>query len=293
MIELDFAIIGAQKAASTTIQHYLNSHSKVVLPLGEFAIFESPDFEQGRVDRELDDRFVHNEKLVGLKRPNILGDLRAISRLFQHSPNCKVIVVLRDPVDRFVSAYFHVVNSGKLPVKNINTAVEEIFYGNYLDKHPAGISLLHYGLYFDSLFFAESLAQPNSLFLTNQNRIRSNTVAELKRVSDFLGITYESFSKSERVKNRGSYDYRKAIFLNAGNRIRYKFNSGRTRKEYRGNRLLWLVGSAVTRIGSLPLFNSPLNPKDVLNDRSIQLLRQYYETDRQKMLEIYPEMVYW
>ena len=293
MAELDFAIIGAQKAASTTIQYYLNAHPNVELPLGEFAVFESPDFEQGRVLKDLDDRFVHGNKLVGLKRPNILGDMRAISRLFEHSPSCKVVVILREPIERFVSAYFHTMNSGKLPVKNINKAIQEMFYGKYLDKYPAGISLLHYGLYSDSLDFIESIADSSRIFLTSQHALKNDSEAELQKLSKFLNIPYVSWSASKNRKNRGSYDYRKAIFLNAGNRIRYSFNAGKTRKEYRNSKVLWLLGSLVTRIGNLPICSRPVSANNVLNDQSKSLLREYYNTDRQKLIKKYTEHVYW
>ncbi|MDT0684525.1 hypothetical protein RM543_17775 [Roseicyclus sp. F158] len=82
---LGFAIIGVQKASITSIQDYLHAHPAVCLPMGEIPCFESPDYEQAP---------------ASVQRSNIFPDHLAVQRLMRHSPGCKLIVVLRDQVER-------------------------------------------------------------------------------------------------------------------------------------------------------------------------------------------------
>jgi hypothetical protein len=291
---IDFAIIGAQKSASTAVQYYLHNHPALYLPLGELACFESPDFEQGRVARQLDFSGAADGQLKGIKRPTIFTDVMAIDRLKYHSPDCKMIMVCREPVGRFISPYFHLMNSAKLPVMEINRAVKAMFHGDYLSKHMSGTALLRNGIYHSSLTHVREVYGADSIFITSQNAMQQDFDRVMQRLCTFLQVPFDPDQIQEkREKNVGSYDYRRAFFRKLPNALTYNYSLGRSRKEYRSSQLLRNVGRGFSFLFGKWPFTNPIAHKDVLTPESKSLLREYYKADREKLKREFPDVIYW
>lgn len=292
--QIDIAIIGAQKSATTALQLYLHSHPSVFLPLGEVACFESPDFEQGRVARQIDFSQAGATQIHGIKRPTIFSDIIAINRLKDHSPNCKLIMVCREPISRFVSGYFHLMNSGKLPVMEINSAVRHIFRRNYLSLHAAGISLLRNGIYHDALSHIAAVYSRDCLFATSQADIKNDFERVMRELCEFLGVPFAPINaSSNREHNVGIYDYRRAFFQKLPNALIYSYSLGRSRKEYRKSHLSRTAGRALSAIFRRWPFSQPEKTSNLLTDESLLLLGEYYSLDRKKLQSDFPEVVYW
>lgn len=291
---LDFAIIGAQKAASTALQYYLHNHPAVYLPLGEQACFESPDFEQGRVARQIDFSMAGPDQVRGLKRPTIFTDIVAIDRLHDHSPTCRFIMVCREPVSRFVSHYFHMMNSSKLPVMEINRAVSEMFEGAYLSQYSPGGSLLRNGLYHTSLKHIREVYGDDRLFVTSQHALKTDFEAVMKALCAFIDLPFNPVTpQGERQKNVGFYDYRRAFWRKIPNAMIYSYALDRQRKEYRESSLMRKMGRAASWLFQTRPFRNQLTTQDVLNPESTALLRAYYAQDRAKLHKDFPDVVYW
>lgn len=125
-----FAIIGAQKSASTFLQKQLQAHPDIFLPDGELATFEDPQYED--YDPQIFASHFSPDwdaKALGLKRPSYLHEPEVPRRLARHLPGIKLIVSLRDPVDRAVSAYFHQVRHNFAPLVEVNRGLENILDG--------------------------------------------------------------------------------------------------------------------------------------------------------------------
>ena len=115
----NFVIIGAQKSASTFLQVCLSEHPDVFMPPGETPFFESPDYENSDISR-LESLFNNrSESKLGIKRPSYIGKPEVPKRIEYHLPDAKLIAVLRNPIDRAVSAYFHYINNGFIPCINL------------------------------------------------------------------------------------------------------------------------------------------------------------------------------
>lgn len=123
----NFIIIGAQKSASTFLQACLNDHPDIYMPYGETPFFESPDYERNNI-RDLEKIFVdRDEKCIGIKRPTYIGKPEVPERILAHLPNAKLIAVLRNPIDRAISAYFHNINYGFIPAIDVETGSKSLF----------------------------------------------------------------------------------------------------------------------------------------------------------------------
>lgn len=127
----NFLVIGARKAGTTSLYHYLDQHPKVYMsPVKEpnfFAIegkkadYRGPDAAT-RVNRwsvadpeEYEALFsgAGQSKAVGEASPAYLCNPEAPERIKRHVPDARLIAVLRDPAERAYSAYMHQVRDGR------------------------------------------------------------------------------------------------------------------------------------------------------------------------------------
>ena len=129
----DFIIGGAMKSGTTSIHHLLGSHPKVFIPRDELFFFDSDDVVQhphllrrGFVlpdyGQELQWRLERYrawfdgaaaDQLVGEDTTTYLASDRAAARIADLLPGAKLVFLLRDPVDRAYSHYWHIVRHGQ------------------------------------------------------------------------------------------------------------------------------------------------------------------------------------
>jgi hypothetical protein len=109
----DFIIVGAMKAGTTTVKDYLRKHSNVFIPHDELFFFSSSDYNKGLTFYSKYFEDYSNEKIIGEKTTTYSYDLNTPGRIFEFNPEVKLIWVLRNPVSRSYSNYWHVVKQGK------------------------------------------------------------------------------------------------------------------------------------------------------------------------------------
>lgn len=134
----DFIIGGAPKCGTTTLHYVLDHHPDIGLPGGEVFFFDAddpithPGFFHATADRlEWKDpcspeavawyrsRFADfaGKRLIGEDTTTYLMSEVAPSRIQSLMPDVKLIFMLRHPVKRAFSQYWHLVNSGRLSVR--------------------------------------------------------------------------------------------------------------------------------------------------------------------------------
>lgn len=124
MIMPNFLILGAQKAGTTALYHYLNQHPQIYMsPTKEPGFFDfegqEPDFCGPRdkalyaqVTTDLE-AYSHlfagatNEIAIGEATTWYLYSPKAPERIHHYIPDAKLIVVLRNPVERAYSSFMH------------------------------------------------------------------------------------------------------------------------------------------------------------------------------------------
>ena len=120
----DFVIVGAQKAGTTSLYAYLRLHPDV-LPAAakEVHFFDTCEWDAGpeayrahfplAVHRSLARRFRSPRVITGEATPYYLYHPLAAERLAATAPQAKIIILLRDPVERALSHYGHEVRAGR------------------------------------------------------------------------------------------------------------------------------------------------------------------------------------
>lgn len=104
----NFFVVGAQKAGTTSLHHYLSEHPEIYLPKQKETKFfvEDDRYAKGIADYEATYFSEWNgEKAVGEIDPDYMYFEMAIERIAKHFLNPKFIFVLRNPVDRAFSGY--------------------------------------------------------------------------------------------------------------------------------------------------------------------------------------------
>ncbi len=124
---LDFVIIGAQKAGTTSLFQYMRGHPQLYMPPEK----EAPYFN--REDRMaqgwqwyLQEFFgeAPEDRLWGKATPDYMGDTRIPARIHAVLPDARLLAILRNPIDRAHSDY----------MMNLRRGTEQRSFGQVVDQ---------------------------------------------------------------------------------------------------------------------------------------------------------------
>lgn len=214
-------IAGAQKSCSTSLAELVGRHPLVNMSKRECVAFEDPYYPE-----HLDQVQVHVESsfaadmIPGVKRPELLHRSEASSRARRHLPDPVVVVVLREPVARTISAYYHYVGYGLLPAVGPSSGIAAILDElDGEDDASIGGEVVTYSLYSGGLRrlygdFGERLV----VFF--QEDLVSDTAACTERIFRMLGIEAPDLGGLPR-SNVGSYSLRPLKLSRLGGRVGY------------------------------------------------------------------------
>ena len=130
-------IVGAQKSGTSSIHEYLNQHPQIFMsPLKE------PGFFHGNVSKYTEHNVIRNEEnyldqfkkakneiLIG-ESTSYLQDPDSPKLIAEKITDCKIIIVLRDPIQRLYSHYFHHLRSG-IEKRSFSEMIREDSYDDY------------------------------------------------------------------------------------------------------------------------------------------------------------------
>ncbi len=110
MRKLDFMIIGAQKCGTTALASFLGEHPDISMSSRkEVHLFDAPDIDQlssHQIDARYSGYFENSKgRLLGEATPIYCYFEEIAPRLRDYHPELKLIVLLRDPVERAYSHY--------------------------------------------------------------------------------------------------------------------------------------------------------------------------------------------
>ena len=106
-------IVGAQKCGTTALAHFLSQHSDIGMAIPkEVHLFDSPEFSSDWTPEHIDERY--QPHFVDCAGTAIRGEATPIymflpgivPELKRYNPDLKLIVVLRDPVERAISHFY-------------------------------------------------------------------------------------------------------------------------------------------------------------------------------------------
>lgn len=183
-------VIGGQKAGSTWVAEVLARHPDVYMYPTEIPFFEDPDYGQHSLaDLETFFRRAGSQPVVGMKRPNLLTRTECPARIAHDLPGAKLIAMLRNPVERAVSSYFHLMRSGFLPIAPVDVGMQRVLSGAYDRDWPAGRErMIGYGFYHAGIMRYLEHVPREQLLIVLYDRIRQNAAVLFREMCRFLGV---------------------------------------------------------------------------------------------------------
>lgn len=229
-----FIVIGAQKSGSTFILNCLAEHPEIFMHHDEVRFFENPTYLENDIST-LEALFynVTIQKAVGIKRPGYLGRPECAERIYKHVPEAKLIVILRDPISRAISAYYHSMQCGFIPIKPIEEGLEKIIHYKYQGRYPQAQEIIDFGLYHKHLERYLNYFSPEKLLVLLFDDIKIAPLDTVKQIYNFLGVDETYIPQSLTTKNRqnpGVYSLTRIRFRNLRNPIVYEYYDNGTKR---------------------------------------------------------------
>jgi hypothetical protein len=213
-------VVGAPRAGTTSLWRYLDGHPEIWM-----APIKEPNFFSG-VRRPLNPG-VHDEaSYLRLFEPGASSELRgeasvsylltegAPDRIKQVSPEARILISLRDPVERAYSSYWLLVRVGRED-RPFSEAVRDGLAGR--PRH----SIVHAGFYTDAVGrYLDTF--PGAVHVLFLEQLARDPRGEMRRVFDFLGV-------ETSLANRIDARVHNAYALPRGRLARIAYNSTRVR----------------------------------------------------------------
>lgn len=187
----DFLIIGAMRAGTTSLYRYLGAHPDIHMsPTKEIHFFDR-EFSQG-VDWYLE-HFTHaaKDQLCGEATPSYVSNAQAMTRLASLIPDSKLIVSLRNPVDRAWSHYWMRYERG-LESRSFQEAIQQE-KRLIMDQGPDTPRLFYlgHGMYAHHLRRVLDLYPREQLHITFVEHMQEAPKRQYEELCNFLGVRPE------------------------------------------------------------------------------------------------------
>ncbi|NES75938.1 MULTISPECIES: sulfotransferase domain-containing protein [Okeania] len=210
----NFIIIGSQKSGTTSLANYINQHPQV-LP----AIKKETHFWSGEFHRGIDWYLAHfpsipksQNFITGEATPNYLVNYKVAERIYSLLPGLKLLVILRNPVDRAFSQYHHWQRLN-WEDRSFEVAInQELEILKTTPKQPQGDkkywqlpgNYIGRGVYIEFMQkWIEVFPREQFLILRGED-LYQGANDTMKQVFDFLGLPEHKLPKYKKL-NSGSY----------------------------------------------------------------------------------------
>ena len=185
----DFLVLGTQKGGTTTLQQLLIQHPGVYLAPGKEVHYFSKHWEQPTAWYASHYAGAAPQQRCGDITPFYLFHPQAPQRIHSLLPKAQLIVLLRDPVERALSQYFHSVRLGfeTLALEDALAAEQERLNSGerqHLQEH----SYLSRSRYLEQLDRYGALFPDQQLLVLQSEALFTDPAATWQQIETFLGL---------------------------------------------------------------------------------------------------------
>jgi hypothetical protein len=186
-------VIGAAKCGTTSLHEYLNAHPEIAMSREKELDFFVEEKNWGRgldwYEAQFEDAQVRGESSVSYAAfPEYRGVAERIARVV---PEARLVYLVRDPVDRIVSHFFH--HSIRYPGKSLDA----------LPESDLGRRLVDVSRYWTQLSRYLEYLPPGQILVVDSDELRDRRPETLVRIFRFVGVDpgfrSPSFSRSHNV----------------------------------------------------------------------------------------------
>ena len=203
---IDFMIAGVQKGGTTSLDAYLRQHPGISMAKKKEVHFfdKRPPTGIEALDRWLYHRQFHWDRQqagasLGEATPILTWWTGAMERLWKYNPDIKVIMLLRDPVERAWSHFRmdrRLQREGETFSNAIRTERERA--RRSLPKQDRERSQVSRGFYAHQVRNLKRLFPDEQLLFLRSEDLSADAQGELDKVTDFLGVARHTFDSEQR-----------------------------------------------------------------------------------------------
>ncbi len=206
-----FIIIGAAKSGTSALYSYLASHPKVLPAVVKEINFWSHRFQQGLPWYQshfpaISEEIAKQQGLItGEASPSYFAHPEAPQRIKQAYPNIRLIVSLRNPVDRTISHYYDRVRR-RQEVRPLDLAIYESLAGNSSPSTSVEFvpDYLRESCYSLNLQAWYSHFEPEQIYVIKSEDLLNQPAATSQSVFEYLGLPSHQL-RHYRKYNVGNY----------------------------------------------------------------------------------------
>ncbi len=258
-------IVGAPKTGTTSLYYYLNQHTNVCMSsIKEPNFFSAKEVNSLFYKSKIVDDINEYHKLFSQNKKQIIGEASVSylffnevpNRIYKYNPKAKIIILLRNPIERALSHYLMDFRLGFCSENFEDIIAQPEIFPQYYQQY------LELGNYFLQLKRYLNVFNENQLSIVFYDDLKSNSQKVMKHIFSFLEIEFQDLDYS--IQN--SFLSPSNIFVSE----LYKFNSLRKIvKSLFPEPFLSLVKSIFFSNNSKPTFS----------DSIIKQLNAYYKSD--------------
>lgn len=188
---IDFFVIGFQKCGTSTLHSWLSQESSISLPSQkETHFFSHNDRYKNGIDWYFSQFEVKENCLYGEIDPEYIYWPDAVHRMNELGGKAKIIVLVRNPIERMISHYKMTLRRGIEPL-TLDQAIGE----EKTRKKANPIEYRKHYSYFERSLYREQIENFQKvyngneyLFISFEKLFSEDRDAEYKKICDFLGI---------------------------------------------------------------------------------------------------------
>lgn len=185
----DFLVIGTQKGGTTSLYYYLTQHPQIVPSLVKEIEFWSHKHQRG-LNWYLSHFLPQLKKgdfITGEATPSYLDHADAAESIYQSFPEIKLIILLRDPVDRAISHYYQ-----WFSLRWESQSLQEAIHRE-INQHRESVwnqpnSYLARGVYIEFIKKWLSIFPREQVLILSSENFYKNPAEVLTQVFYFLGL---------------------------------------------------------------------------------------------------------
>lgn len=206
-------IIGAQKCGTTSMHNYLSQHPEIFMSDQKELNYFIDSHAWGNWRKGLP---WYKDQFSGEKKYSVRGEssvsysrwdlaLEAAEKIHNTLNEVKFIYIIRDPIDRLISAYCHLLYDSGWPDVNKRLPLEKILLNGSEDVETGYLYkiLVGTGLYGKILEVYSDLFGRENLFVMNLESLSRRPMEVFQEITEFVGVPFrKEYFESSFVYNR-------------------------------------------------------------------------------------------
>lgn len=197
-------LIGVQKAGTTSVDHWLAQHPEIycyesLKDIHLFGLYASKKEIEARLEKE-QVQLYNRQKIVLQSAVNYIFYPEMLQAIKRDAPDSKLIIVLRNPIDRAISSYFYF----KKMYREKRPPEEALIYPvkdhHLFTKDNNDFTYIEHGFYFKQITTCLEIFDKEKMLILDYDELKNDPLSVVKKMCRFLEID-DQFTPDLSPKN--------------------------------------------------------------------------------------------